>query len=111
MVPSLRRPLVDVQNVEAQRHAKRLKRIANTAVINEATAEVLKIRAANGGKKKHGDIKTIVEKYKKSGCDYVTRSILYKTIIKKQKKNHQQIYVLIHKPKFPPLLLNLLLIQ
>ena len=36
----------------------------------------MKFRAGNGGKKKHGNIKMIVDKYNKLGCNFITRSVL-----------------------------------
>jgi hypothetical protein len=85
MPASRRRPLAPVQSRQEERDAKRVKRTAQTAVIAGAVKELYKLRAANGGKSKQGDIQSIVNRYKKINCEFVTRSTICYAISNKKK--------------------------
>jgi hypothetical protein len=76
MERSRRRPLEELQNKQDELRTKRTKRLANNAVIDGAVKELLSMRASNGGFQKYGDVKILVEKYKRIGCYYVTRNVL-----------------------------------
>jgi hypothetical protein len=76
LLKTRRRALAPIQTIEEERHAKRAKRTAETAVIGDAVTDLLKLRAANGGVAKQGDIQCIINKYKKINCNFVTRSTI-----------------------------------
>lgn len=70
---------------------KRRKRNMERNMQRTAVQELLAVRAANGGKKRRGDIKMICESYNKDGYQCVTRRSI-EHILSSMKKNGKSLY-------------------
>lgn len=77
---TLRSAVTNARNIVAARLAKFKESINNDEerckkkrILGKAVQEILVLRAANGGIKKHGDISQVIEKYQSVGYDFVTR--------------------------------------
>lgn len=70
------------------RSANNLQQRNKEIVIEKAADDVRKIRAANGGKSKYGDITSVISRYQSVGFDFVTRgSVCYRLNAKTAESN------------------------